>query len=132
MHSVYYVYMSFLTRALVLLVSNAVALFAAAYFVSGFSIQASWESYAKVAIILTVVNIFIRPLLKAIFSPVIFITLGLGVIVVNALILYVIDYFSPDLTIAGLYPLIYATLIISVVNAILSMVSKKVRENEAA
>ncbi|MCL5012318.1 MAG: phage holin family protein [Patescibacteria group bacterium] len=124
--------MSFLTRLIVLFVSNIVALFAAAYFVVGFSINPGWESYAKVALILTVINIFIRPLLKAIFSPVIFITLGLGVILVNALILYVVDYFSPDLVIAGLYPLVYATLIISAVNAVLSIVSKKVRENENA
>jgi putative membrane protein len=124
--------MSFLTRAIVLLVSNAIALFAAAYFVSGFSVGPGWESYAKVALILTIVNIFIRPLLKAIFSPIIFITLGLGVVIVNAIILYAVDYFSPDLAITGLYPLVYATLIISVVNAVLSIVSKKVRENESA
>ena len=122
--------MSFLTRLIVLFVSNAIALFAAAYFVTGFSINPGWESYAKIALILTIINIFIRPLLKAIFSPVIFITLGLGVILVNAVILYAVDYFSPDLAIAGLYPLVYATLIISVVNAVLSIVSKKVRENE--
>lgn len=124
--------MSFLTRAIIILVSNAIALFTAAYFVDGFSIGPGWESYIKVAIILTAVNIFIRPLLKAIFSPIIFITLGLGVVVVNAIILYAVDYFSPDLMITGLYPLVYATLIISVVNAILSMISKKVRENENA
>ncbi len=124
--------MHFLTRAVVLFICNAVALFAAAYFVSGFTVAPGWESYAKVALILTIINIFIRPLLKAILSPLIFITLGLGVVVVNAVILYAVDAFSPDLTIAGLYPLVYATLIISVVNAILSIVSKKVQENENA
>ncbi len=124
--------MRFLARAVILFVCNAVALFAATYFVSGFSIAPGWESYAKVALILTIINIFIRPLLKAILSPIIFITLGLGVVMVNAIILYAVDSFSPDLTIAGLYPLVYATLIISVVNAILSIVSKKVQENEEA
>jgi putative membrane protein len=124
--------MSFLTRGVVLFVSNAVALFAATYFVTGFSVSAGWESYAKVALILTVINIFIRPLLKAVLSPLIFITLGLGVVLVNALILYGVDVLSPDLTITGLYPLIYATLIISVVNALISLISKKVRENENA
>ena len=124
--------MSFLTRGIVLFVSNTVALFVATYFVAGFSVSAGWESYVKVALILTIINIFIRPLLKAVLSPLIFITLGLGVILVNALILYGVDALSPDLTITGLYPLIYATLIISVVNAVISLISKKVRENENA
>jgi len=122
--------MSFLTRAIVLFVSNAIALFAATYFVTGFSVTPGWGAYAKVALILTIINIFIRPLLKAVLSPLIFITLGLGILVVNALILYAVDAFSVDLTIAGLYPLVYATLIISVVNAVLSIISKRIRENE--
>ncbi|MFA7201434.1 MAG: phage holin family protein [Candidatus Paceibacterota bacterium] len=124
--------MHFLTRIIILFICNAIALFAAVYFVNGFSIAPGWESYAKVALILTIINIFIRPLLKAILSPLIFITLGIGVLVVNAVILYAVDSFSPELTVAGLYPLVYATLLISVVNAILSVISKKVREDENA
>ena len=124
--------MNFLTRAIIIFACNVVALFAAAYFVTGFSMTPGWEAYAKVALILTIINIFIRPLLKVILSPIIFITFGLGVLVVNALILYVVDAFSVDLTITGLYPLVYATLIISVVNAVLSIISKKMRESENA
>jgi putative membrane protein len=117
-----------ISRVLVQLLANAAALYASQYFIEGFSVAPTIEAYAKVAAVLTLVNIFIRPILKFIFSPVIFITLGLGVIIVNALLLYGVDYFLPELAIAGLYPLVYATLIISVINYIASKSSKKKAE----
>lgn len=117
--------MKFIFKLIFLLASNTLALLAADYFVEGFFIQPTWQSYLKVAAVFTILNLFLRPILKLVLSPLIFITLGLGVIIVNALILYGLDWLLNDITITGLYPLIYATLIIGVVNFFFHFSAKK-------
>ncbi len=117
--------MHFISRIVIQLLANGAALYACQYFIDGFAVTPTVEGYLKVAAVLTIVNIVIRPIVKLIFSPIIFITLGLGILVVNALLLYGVDYFLPELTIAGLFPLVYATLVISVVNYIVSASAKK-------
>lgn len=117
--------MNIVSRIIIQLLANGIALVASAYFIEGFSITPTPQAYIKVAVILTIVNIFLRPLLKLVLSPLIFITLGLGVLIINALLLYGIDYIVPELTITGLFALVYATLITSVLNYLASAISKK-------
>lgn len=114
-----------ISRVFVQLLANGAALYASQYLIDGFGITPTVEGYVKVAVMLTLVNFFIRPIIKFVFSPIIFITLGVGVIVVNALMLYMVDYILPEITISGLFPLVYATLIISVINYLLSVSARK-------
>ncbi|KKS82785.1 MAG: hypothetical protein UV58_C0005G0039 [Candidatus Wolfebacteria bacterium GW2011_GWC1_43_10] len=108
--------MKLIFKLIFLLASNAIALAIADYFVSGFDIQPTWQAYLEVIAVFTLINLLVRPILKLVLSPIIFITLGLGVIIVNALVLYALDWLVTGVTIAGLYPLVYATLIISIAN----------------
>lgn len=112
-------------RLLVYLVANAIGIGIAAYFIEGVSIDSTIEAYLKAAALLTIGNLLVRPILKIVLGPLIIITLGLGIIVVNALILYGVDYISTDITITGLYPLVYATLILAVINGVFSYSAKK-------
>ena len=101
--------------------SNLVALYAANYFVLGFVIEPTIKGFIMVAALLTVLNTFLKPLVKLILTPVIILTLGLFTIIINAALLYALDFFSQSLTIEGLIPLFLATLIISFVNFILHL-----------
>lgn len=105
--------------------SNLVALLAADYFVAGFEIAPGFANYLTAAAILTLINIFIKPLIKFILTPFIILTLGLGIILVNALTLYLLDFFSEQITITGISTLIYATLIVSIVNILINFSAKK-------
>ena len=116
-------------RIIVIFVINIVGLALAAYFVKGFSITQDPLTYLKVGAIFTVLNLFVRPILKLLLSPLVLITFGLGILVVNALVLYLLYRVYPigisiDMS-AGLYPLVYATLIISAVHFIIGFVAKK-------
>lgn len=117
--------MKYIYKFLIAIFSYGVALWVATTYVQGFSLAPTLEAYAKCALILTLLHVFIRPILKIILSPLILITFGFGVFIVNALLLYGVDMVSSDLAIAGLYPLVYATLIISVVSAVLSYTARK-------
>ncbi len=92
---------------------------------SGFDIVFNLNGFIEVAAIFTVLNSLIKPIIKLILSPIIIITLGLGLILVNGAILYMLDFFSENITITGLTSLFYATLIISVVNFIIHLFIKK-------
>lgn len=113
-----------LTRIIFIFIANAIALAAAAYFVSGFNIPTEPKSFLLATLIFTLIYAFVRPIIKLILTPVLIITLGLGIILVNAFMLYLLDFFSNDITINGLPPLFYATLIISLVHFVLHFAAK--------
>lgn len=104
--------------------SNLLALAAAAYFVHGFFVPSTPQGLLFVAAVFTLINAFIRPFLKLFFTPVIVLTFGLGIILVNALTLYLLDMFLADVTIAGLLQLLYATLIIGAVNVMVGVAAR--------
>lgn len=118
--------LKFISRLIFSFFTNFVALLAAAYFIKEFKIATDLFSFFLVAGVFTLINVFIRPILKFILSPVIILTFGLGILLVNALALYLLDIFLINITITGLKPLIYATLIISLINILISFSAKRI------
>ena len=114
-----------ITKIVVLFLLNAAALYAAVYFVDGFEIIGRRVEFAVVAAIFTLINFFIKPVIKLVLSPVIIITLGLGLVFVNAVMLYFLDFVSDSVIISGIMPLIYATIVISIIHFILGIFAKK-------
>ncbi len=115
----------FWTKIIFLLLSNAVALYAAVYLVDGFEIAGGWIDFIVVAAIFTLISVFIKPIIKIVLSPLIIITLGLALIFVNAAMLYFLDFISDSVIINGLVPLLYATIVISVVHFVVGFLSKR-------
>lgn len=110
---------------LVALVLNAAALLITAYLVPGFHV-ASLTTALVAAIVLGVVNIFIKPLLLLLTAPLNFLTLGLFTFVVNALMLWVVSVFVPGVTISSFLSAVVAAVVLSVVSTLLSMLLKDV------
>lgn len=105
---------------------NGFALFVADHFVDGFTLAANdIKSFAIIALILTALNFILKPILKLLLGPLIILTLGLGAILVNAVILKVLDFLSPALSIQGLLALLYATIIVSIVNIVFHSLTRK-------
>jgi putative membrane protein len=79
---------------------------------------------AIIALIFTVVNAFIKPLLKLLSLPLLILTLGLFTLVINALMLLLTAWISTSLdaglTIDGFWTAVWGALIISIVNFVLS------------
>lgn len=116
--------MKFLARIVFYFLVNSVALIAASYFVPGFSITQNPENLLVLTAIFTAINIILKPILKLIFSPFIFLTVGLFSLVINAIILKLLDIWSVNVTISGIQTLVYATLIITAVNLLLTFLAK--------
>ncbi len=116
----------FIIQLIFYLFSNVVALLVATHFVSGFVVEAGLNNLLLAAVVLTFINALIRPIIKLIFTPIIFLTFGLGVIIVNTLMLYLLDKLLPSITITGMLSLFYATLIISAVNLVVNFSAKRI------
>lgn len=117
--------MKFIAKLLFSFLANGLALWVAAHAVQGFSIVATLRAYTVVTVIFTLIELIVRPILKLFFTPLIIMTLGLGLIVVDAIALELMAHLAGSyVLITGLYPLVYATLIIGVVHIVLSLSSK--------
>ena len=116
--------MGFTSKLLVALIGNGLGLYIASRYVPGFNIPIDLRSLLIAALVLTAINLFLRPLLKIVLSPLIIITLGLGIIFVNLATLYLLDYFLVSVTISGLVPLVLATLVLGAINFVIHLTSK--------
>jgi putative membrane protein len=115
----------FISHLILLFVSSLVGLLIASHFIAGFSVSNNIKALFIVSAALTLINIFIRPILKLVLSPIIFLTLGLGIILVNAVVLGVLVYLFPAyITISSLEALLFATLIVSFVNTVINFSAK--------
>ena len=117
----------FIIQLIFYLFSNVVALMAASHFIDNFVIEPGLNNLLLAAVILTFINALIKPIIKLIFTPIILLTFGLGVLIVNTLMLYLLDKLLPSITITGILPLFYATLIISAVNLVVNFIAKRLK-----
>lgn len=101
------------------------ALLATAYIVPGFKV-ADFTTAVLAAIVLGVVNTFIKPVISFITHPINVVTLGLFAFVVNAVVLFIVSYVVPGLKIDGWIPAILGAVVLSVVATVLSSVLKDV------
>lgn len=120
-------------KLLVRWVIAALALFVAAWLVPGITVDGNgWVVYAVMAVILGLVNAIVRPLLKLMTCPLILLTLGLFVLVINALTLLLassiaVNWFNVGFYVDGFWPAFLGGLIVSIVTVILSAL---VREDD--
>lgn len=105
--------------------SNALAIYAAAMLVTGITLQVSLINLIKVGVVFGLINTFIRPILKAVSLPLIALTLGLFILVVNAVTLGISAWLLDCLTVSGLLAAILGTLVISLVNYIIDLAIEK-------
>ena len=105
---------------------NAIALWVAAYFITGLDFTGDLLHLILVAAVFGLVNSLLRPLLIVLTCPLIVLTLGLFTLVINALMLLVTGWLSArwDLgfSVAGFWPAFWGGLVVGIVSLVLSMV----------
>ena len=123
---------------LVKVLINAVGVWAAIQVVPqiDFAFGNDWWKLLAVALILALVNSYLKPILKALSFPITLISLGLFSLVLNALLLllvafvssqlnlgFSIDTFPPDLTADAFIGALLGSIIISIVSTLLGMLN---------
>jgi len=109
-------------------VINAIALFLAVYLVPGVNLQGGWVSIIWLALIFGLINAFLRPLLKLLTCPLIFLTLGLFTLLINTFLFWLTSQvgqaFGIGFTIEGFWPAFLGGLVVTVVSVVLSLILK--------
>lgn len=108
----------FISRFIVLILINTLALYAADRLIDGFAVSQNLSELLTAGLGLTLFNLVLLPFLKIIFSPLIFLTFGLVGFFINALALYLLANMFKTVIIDGFIPLLLATLVIGIINAI--------------
>ncbi len=107
-------------------IAAAVAVGAAVYLFPGITYDGRWTTLLVVALLLGLVNSLVRPLLKMMSCGLIVLTLGLFLLVINALMLYLASWLASSLgytfAVDGFVTAVLASLLISVVSWALSLV----------
>jgi putative membrane protein len=106
-------------------VFNAVALWVAAYLITGLDFNGTLLQLVLVAAVFGVVNSLLRPLLTVLTCPLIVLTLGLFTLVINAVLLLVTGWLSArwnlGFTVAGFWPAFWGGLVVGLVSLALSL-----------
>lgn len=105
------------------LLLNSAALLITAYIVPGFAV-ANFQSALLAAVVLGIINTFIRPLLVALTLPLNILTLGLFTFVINAIVIWLATLVVAGFMVDGWVPAILGAAVLSIVSTALSHLAK--------
>ena len=108
---------------------NIVALWAAAGVLDGVSYGDSFWVLVLAGLVLTWVNMLIRPIVTILAIPAIILTLGFALFLVSLLMLYITSWLVDDFQIDSFWWGVGATFIVWFVNAILNVLFGDLRED---
>jgi len=107
---------------------NAIALYLAVYFVPGVNLEGGFVSIIWLALIFGLINAILRPLLKLLTCPLIFLTLGLFTLLINTFLFWLTgevgQAFGIGFSVAGFWPAFFGGLVVTVVSVIMSLLLK--------
>lgn len=114
-------------KFIIRLLINAVALYAAIYLINGIHPQTNnWLSLLWLALLFGIVNAALKPILTVVGCPFIILTLGLGALIINALLFYLAgrigQAFNIGFTVDGFLPAFLGALVVSIVSFILNSI----------
>lgn len=113
--------MGFIVRLLV----TALAVWIAAYILPGVHLANDAKTIVIVALVLALLNAIVKPILIILTIPVTIVTLGLFLLVINALIVvWASKIVGPKFTVDGWLTALLFSLIVSVVSSILHSIAK--------
>lgn len=110
--------MIWLIKKLLPFIASLAAIYFAGEFIDGVEITDDLTELLLIALTLTLANALVKPILKLLLGPIIVITLGLGLFLVNVGVIVLLDYLFTGVTITGLLPLAYTTILVSAANLI--------------
>jgi len=106
------------------IIGNAIGLYLAARFIQGVSWTGDLISLLTAGALLGVLNVTIRPITKILSAPLILLTLGLFIIIINFFILWLLQIFMPELIVQGFWAYFWTLMIITGVNYGLSLAKR--------
>ena len=106
---------------------NGLAVVLTAYLLPGVSVD-GYGTALIVALVLSIANIIVKPILILFTIPITILTLGLFLLVINALIILLVDYLVDGFDVAGFWWALIFSLILSVFNSLFDDLSRNKKD----
>lgn len=117
--------MTLLKKPILFVILNSVTLYVVDILLSGVIVSGGIWGYIVAAVFIGLLNVFVKPIVKVLSLPFIFLTFGLFLIVINAGILYLTQYLLSifqfgeiALSISGILDYILAAILFSLVHTL--------------
>lgn len=98
---------------------TGVAVFLAIHIVPGIEVR-TWSAGLAAVIVLAFLNAIVRPFLYIVSLPIILLTFGLFMVIINAILLKVTAALVTDFVVTGWWPAIGGAVVVSVVTTLLA------------
>lgn len=106
------------------LIVNALSVFAAAYLLPGVDL-ASFVTAIIVAIVMSILNLFLRPVLILLTIPITLFTFGLFLLVINAIIVMVCSNLVNGFKVDGIVTALLFSIVVSVIGSLMNGAAKE-------
>ena len=102
-------------RILINWILSALAVFAAAYILPGVQV-ANFTTALVVALVMGIINAFIKPILLILTLPINILTLGLFTFILNAVLILVVTKIVPGFTVDGFFWALILSIVLAAIN----------------
>ncbi len=99
--------------------ATAISLLITAWLVPGLVIT-GFTAAAIGAVVLGLINAIVKPILILFTLPLTILTLGLFLFVINAIALALVGYFTPGFDVAGFFPALFGSIVLSLVSGLVN------------
>ena len=103
------------------LLISTIVVFVLSYFLPGVRVT-SLTGALMVAVVLGLLNTFLKPILVLLTIPVTFFTLGLFLLVINAIIILICDYFIDEFEVVGFLNALLFSVLLSIIQSVLNKI----------
>lgn len=103
---------------------TGLAVLLTAYLLPGVHVE-NYGHALLVALVLSIANVIVKPILILFTIPLTVLSLGLFLLIINALIILMVDYFVPGFSVDGFWWALAFSLILSVFNSMFSDLTKE-------
>ena len=110
-------------KTLIHWIVSALAILITAYLLPGAHVDGIWAALV-LAVVLGIINVFLRPVLVLLTLPITFLTLGLFSLIINGLLVMLAAYIVPGFSVDSFWWALAFGIVLAIVSAVLRMVEK--------
>ena len=118
-----------MSRYILQLLIDAVAIVAAAYLLPGVDVKSFWFAIL-VAFSLSILNSIVKPIMVILTIPATILSLGLFLFVINALIILLADWVVDDFVVRGFWYALLFSLVLTFFKSILNSIFKNEKQKD--
>jgi putative membrane protein len=111
-------------KGIIQVLLNGLAVVLTAYLLPGVDVE-NYGYALLVAVVLTIANVVVKPILVVLTIPITIVSLGLFLLVINAIIILIVDWLVPGFYVANFWWALAFSLILSLINSFFSDLAKE-------